>query len=391
MDIRLVATHVTPAGIGEFMMRSLLPLLLVAGLISGCGDGREVVQPAESFLIVIDRALHPSLESRLDQYVETMRSEQFQVYVEPWAPTDVDELKALLFDYVDLYDIEGALLIGDLPYAEFEQDGLVGDDLGFPVDIYLQDRDTMWVDQDNNGIYDFHYDLHTDSPYIHLEIYTSRLTGSVEQLQSYFDRMEEYRHVGSLVEPSAFIFIDDDWSGTDTSDALKLDGLYSKIEIIQDPADSTRNNYLEKLTTDGAEMVFQKIHAGPQIMNIEQEGGLESGLVLPSDIVRYNLKASFLNLEDCSAARFSELGPTIAEAYTVGTDYGLAIIGSTKVGHLNRPDTFHSNLAAGMRWGEAYKDWYNVEGRKSDRWHLGIVLMGDPLLRPTGDANRLEP
>jgi hypothetical protein len=374
---------------GESMMRCLCGLVLAGAFVTGCGDSLvDDPEPVnQTFLVVIDADLYPTLADRLDQYVDTMRGEQFDVYIEPWLPTHVDELKALLFDHVDLHGIEGALLIGDLPYAEYEQDGLSGDELGFPVDIYLQDRDATWVDQDNNGIYDFHTELDD----IHLEIYTARLTGTVSQLQSYFDRVHHYRNVGPLVEPSAFIFIDDDWSAVDTSDALHLGGLYSKVEIIQDRGESTRENYFRKLTTDGAELVFQKIHAGPRLMNIEEKGGLENGVVYPRDIVSNNLKASFINMTNCSGARFSEREQTLAEAYTVGTDYGLAIIGSTKVGHLDHPDTFHKNLAAGMRWGEAYKTWYNAKGRKSELWHLGIVLMGDPLLRPTGDVSPPTP
>lgn len=370
---------------GESMMRYSFGLSLLGAFIIGCGD-TPVDDPApvnQTFLVVIDAELYPPLSDRLDRYADTMRGEQFDVYIEPWEPTHVDDLKALLFDYVDLHGIEGALLIGDLPYAEYEQDGLAGDEYGFPVDIYLQDRDATWVDQNHNGIYDFHDGLDD----IHLEIFTSRLTGTVSQLQRYFDRVHHYRHVGPLVEPSAFIFIDDDWSETDTSDALHLGALYSKVEIIQERGQSTRANYYQKLTTDGAELVFQKIHAGPRLMNIDEKGDLENSLVYPRDIIERNLKASFVNMTNCSGARFSELKPTLAEAYTVGTDYGLAIIGSTKVGHLDHPDTFHKNLAAGMRWGEAYKAWYNAKGRKSERWHLGIVLMGDPLLQPTGDVS----
>jgi hypothetical protein len=38
-----------------------------------------------------------------------------------------------------------------------------------------------------------------------------------------------------------------------------------------------------------------------------------------------------------------------------------------------------------MRWGEAYSAWYNTYGKYSDKWHLGVVIMGDPLLTLRGD------
>jgi hypothetical protein len=219
---------------------------------------------------------------------------------------------------------------------------------------------------------------------LEIEIYTSRLIGTADELQRYFERAHRYRREGSLVNPSAFIFIDDPWHETDTSNDLYLDRLYREVDVIQDRTESTLDNYVDKLTGDGAEFVFQKVHAGPRIMNFKDEPSDHQ--LYPRDVSRLNLKVSFLNLTNCSAAKFSEYERSLGEAYTVGTDYGLAIIGSTKVGHLARPDDFHKNLGDGMYWGEAYKAWYNSEGSDSDKWHLGVVLMGDPLLRVVGDV-----
>ena len=356
-------------------MRYVLTFVLLGALIAGCGGSDD-----RSFLVVVESSLHEPLQDSFEQYAETMRLAQFEVHVESWVPGTVDELKGLLFDYADRHGIEGALLIGDLPAAWYEQVGPEGYE-HFPTDIYLQDRDAIWVDTNNSGIFDFHEDLD-------LDIYTARLNGTPTQLQDYFGRAQHYRSVGSLVDVSAFIFIDDDWSTTDTSDAFHLDELYSSVEIIQDKADSTRENYLAKLTGDGAEFVYQKIHAGPLFLNfdehLDEHGELVPRKLHASDIAEDNLKVSFLNMTNCSAARFTTAG-NVAEAYTVGTGYGLAIIGSTKVGHLTDPRLFHQNLVQGMRWGEAYRAWYNEEGKHNDFWYLGVVIMGDPLVRLTGD------
>ncbi|MBW2586806.1 MAG: hypothetical protein JRD92_07675 [Deltaproteobacteria bacterium] len=93
----------------------------------------------------------------------------------------------------------------------------------------------------------------------------------------------------------------------------------------------------------------------------------------------YNVAGSFYNLFNCSAARFDN--PNLAQVYTVGTDHGLAILGSTKVGSAQGSRVFHGGLAAGHSWGEAYRLWYNTKGKQNDEWHLGMVIMGDPLLR----------
>ena len=62
--------------------------------------------------------------------------------------------------------------------------------------------------------------------------------------------------------------------------------------------------------------------------------------------IYYPLKSSFVNMYDCSAARFTV--PNLGMAFTVQADYGLAIVGTTKVGGMWDGTPFHENLAAGM-------------------------------------------
>jgi hypothetical protein len=62
------------------------------------------------------------------------------------------------------------------------------------------------------------------------------------------------------------------------------------------------------------------------------------------------------------------------------TDYGLAVQGSTKVGGNYHPQAFHHALAKGARWGDAHLCWYNECGVKDDRWFMGMVILGDPML-----------
>jgi len=366
------------------MRRHLAALLCicVSGVpMIGCGDASD--EPVErSFLIVVDSSLHEPLRDSFEQYAETMQLAYFDVYVEPWVSGTVDDLKSLLFDYVDRYGIEGALLIGEgLPAAWYEQESFNEKIETFPTDLYLQDRDAIWVDQNGDLVFDYHSDLHAD-------IYTSRLIGTATQLQDYFARVEHYRRVGPLTDVSAFIFIDDDWFRKDTSDECGLGELYSIVEIVQDKADSTLANYLAKLTGEGAEFVYQWVHAAPgwlQFDHLNDDGELVRIKLFASHVSDFGFKVSFLNMSNCYSARFTEEEQSLASAFTVDTEYGLAAIGSTKSGAQTDPRLFHAGLAQGLRWGEAYKMWFNVKGNENYLWHLGVVLMGDPLLRVTGD------
>ena len=358
------------------MIRFSIGLILAGALTIGCSDS-EPPPTGQSLVIIVESALYDSLATSLDQYAQTMRLEEFEIYVEPWEPATVQALRRRLFDYIDAYHIDGALLVGDFPAAWYEMAGFRPYE-AFPTDIYLQDRDAEWVDQDGNDIYDFH----TDD--LHLDIYTARLQGTPAELQDYFGRVHHYRHVGPLVNESAFIFIDDKWSGTNTEDGLGLNELYDDIEVIKDKAESTLDNYLARLTGDGAEFVYQKNHGGEDYLSfahVDEDGKPAGATLTSSQIVERNLKVSFVNMTNCFAAQFLAEA-SVAEAYTVGTDYGLAIIGLTKEGVIDKPRVFHQNLSRGMSWGQAYRAWFNEVGKQKqyEVSSLGVVIMGDPLL-----------
>ena len=209
----------------ERLCRVAVAWTLCAAACAGCGDA--TVEPVRtSFLIVVEHSLYEPLEASLTRYVETMDAAGVEVHVEPWLPGTVDELKGILFEYADLDQIEGALLIGELPAAWYEQVAFDSNEC-FPTDLYLQDLDASWVDSDGNGVFDAHSDLD-------LEIYTSRLNGTEAELQDYFARLDYYRRVGPLVDVSGFVFIDDDWAGVNTEGAFDLGRLYSVVEIIKD-------------------------------------------------------------------------------------------------------------------------------------------------------------
>ncbi len=314
----------------------------------------------------------------MERHAETLDWADIEMYLETWEDGSVEELRALLIEYHELVDIEGALLIGDLPVAWYEQEAFDQPE-EFPMDLFLQDLNATWSDTDGNGRYDAHTDLN-------LEIYTSRLIGDVDELRDYFDRVHLYRTSGALVDVSTYIFIDNNWSKANTEEAFHLDKLYSSVEIVKERVESDCDVYLERMTGQGAEFVFQWMHSAPQFLQFEDfdsTGELVRPKVLYTEIGTKNFKGSFYNLYNCSAARFTE--PNLAREYTLGTDYGLAIIGSTKTGAVANPDVFHKSLVLGRRWGEAFQLWYNQSGKHNDEWHLGVVLMGDPLLRLTGD------
>jgi hypothetical protein len=190
-----------------------------------------------------------------------------------------------------------------------------------------------------------------------------------------------------LVEVRAFVFIDDPWAQRIDIQAEYLDQIYEDVLLMYEPADTSFGNYCDVMTGDGAEFVFQGSHSGITYLKIEHEG--EDEYCTCGEVVDLAFRGSFFNLFNCSAARFTE-EPNLAHAYLLGTGYGLAVVGSTKTGAIINSRVFHRRLSEGRTWGRAYLDWYNEVGVNNDEWHLGIVLMGDPLLHlyPRADALR---
>ena len=128
---------------------------------------------------------------------------------------------------------------------------------------------------------------------------------------------------------------------------------------------------------------MQWIHSTPTYMHIYGTG---EGYVDIDQIASENHKGTFFNLFNCAAARFTE--DNLATTYLTRTGYGLAVVGTTKEGGMVTPRRFHGALGNGMTWGEAYLEWYNQNGNTDDEWFFGMVILGDPLIKISGDVTR---
>ena len=361
-----------------------IALMACADAPSACGDG--ICSDAESIqtctadcvfdlVVIVEAALYEPLEPHLDTYLNGLVAEGLKAYVLTFDPAPVGELRALLAEQLERHNIGGAFLVGDLPAAWYEQQAF-DDWEEFPMDVYLEDLDAVFSDNDDNGMFDAHTPLG-------LEIYTSRIMGEVADLQEYFDRVDRFRKEGHLLEPSAFVFIDDGWSGSPSR--YGLDDIYTTVQLSYDPSESTLDHYVQQLTGDGAEFVLQMIHSDVTYLSFQGEGG---GTLYAKQIRAHNFQTSFVHMWDCWAARFVR-DSNLGMIYTVENDQGLAVIGSTKKGAVRSIATLHERLALNEPLGEAFRYWYNAYGRTDDEWALGIVVLGDPTLIVWGDVTGL--
>ncbi|MBT3224216.1 MAG: hypothetical protein HN348_34545, partial [Proteobacteria bacterium] len=244
-----------------------------------------------------------------------------------------------------------------------------------------QSFDSTWSDNDGDGMFDSHTSIG------HLDIYLSRLTGKAAKIQTYLDRVHDYKTNGPLLEPSMFIFIDDDWQDPyfgAINSTWGLESVYSTFVRMEDVWSTKGYRYLDFMGTEGAEYVYQWIHASPTELYFIEDGDWYETVTL-NEIVQNGAVGSFFNLFNCSAARFTETN--LASTY-LHRPYGLATVGSTKAGGIFNPYPLHAKLVAGGNWGKGFVKWYEEEGRYDDSWFLGMGIQGDPTLVLSEDTRR---
>jgi hypothetical protein len=345
-----------------------------------CGAGETLASCPQDcdfdLVVVVEASLASGLETQLTQYRQDVAAEGRRVYSLSFPGGTAADLRSFLAQQVTSRGVEGAWLLGSLPAAWYEQTAFSTAE-NFPCDVYLLDHTATWTDANANG----RFDAHTQ---VNATFFVSRLMGTLAQLQAYFTKLHAYRTSGSLVAPSAFIFKDDDWYDYMAGSDWGLNAIYTTRHKLEALAETTRANYIARMEGAGAEFVYQWIHSSPTTLHI---AGAGSGTVSTTQVISGDHRASFFNLFDCSASRFTETN--LAMTYAVRTSRGLATIGSTKTGGIYQPGTFHSRLAAGDTWGESFRQWYNSTGRWNDEWYLGIVILGDPLLTIEGDTKGL--
>lgn len=365
---------------------SAFGVLMIWGLylvISGCSmlllDDEFpdfAFEKTDKELLVVEDALYPSLESSIDQYIADLNEEGSTVYLYIWEEGTAFDLKAVIETYYTENGIGGVLFVGNLPTVWYEQNGFEGHE-EFPIDLFFMDLDSTWQDNDKDGIFDYHSALE-------LEIFISRINGTTLELMRYFDKVHKFRTGQMDIDPSAYVFKDNSWEDFKPGSDFGLSRIYNSILINEKKGDTEKANYISKLTTSGAEYVYQWIHSFPPLLVVEGSSSWE--YIHTSDIISGNMKGLFYNLFNCSAVRFTE--DNLGMTYLMKTDYGIAATGSTKTGGNYYPNAFHYVLSEKGTWGDAFKGWYNYYGVNDDKWFLGMIILGDPMLVLTKEAQK---
>jgi len=344
--------------------------------------------------ILVNSTIYAEIESSLNQYAVGVENSGFEVKI---METDqlLDRTPEGIRSYLQenmLHNLQGCLLVGDIPGPLFE----IGVQQ-FPIDLYYMDLDGMWADSDDDMIFDGHFGD------VAPEIWTGRLKvpdsagDEASLINNYFDKNHRYK-IGTLTLPwwRSLLYIDDTGTNTNTVDEAKssLSKIYSDITFVKDRATTNSTDYKNRLRDPlGYQWIYLMCHGThnnhtfmvpPDELETSEGSWFQwDGTVYSSDYRSINPRIFFYHFVVCSAAKYSE-AEYLAGSAVFESDYSLLAVGSTETISTLPVSDFYASLSEGKCIGEAFHEWsvqlHERSGFLQCQFY-GLTLIGDPTLR----------
>ncbi|MFQ6002580.1 MAG: dockerin type I domain-containing protein, partial [Candidatus Zixiibacteriota bacterium] len=360
--------------------------------------------------IIVNNLLQPQIETAFLRFITDLEMEGYGINLYTATNNgDEEALKELLISEWNTRQIVGVILIGDLavPWYEMtEPEDWGGNHVEFPIDLYYMDLDGLWMDADENGLYDGHLDGDGD---MEADIWVGRLfpknltyyeAQEVAMMDNYLDKNHRYRTGELRLYDKALAYIDNDWCMYGWEDEVAL--AYPITDAVTDIYETNREDYMERIrefTDNRYENLLICSHSSPWAHYLYWgTGPWDYSLFHNYEIELIHVQVHFYNLFACSNCRFVE-NDDMGDWYLFQSTYGLLSVGSTKTGSMLCFYDYYAPLGEGKSFGDAFLDWCinNMEtcaGSWSRPWFYGMTLLGDPTLKisrymvnPTGDVN----
>lgn len=349
------------------------------------GDGR-----AGNVAILTEQRIAGALNTSINQLINNLQYEGYTIISYQISGGTPETLRTFLQNLYNNNNIEGAIIIGNLPVAWFE----IANDYNqygytqFPIDLFYMDLNGNWLDTMSTG--NGKYDGHTGN--INPEIYIGRLTPTgigtdTVVLKNYFRKDNAYRHDTLALQQRALFFCDDDWIPWAPYWAQNLALLYSDTMNYWHAETTRASIYRTKLNTLEA-WVSLFAHSSSSLHQFKYNGGSSYDYYYANEYATQNPPANFYNFFACSFARYTANGYGGGQAI-FNQSYGIGSIGSTKTGSMLDFEYFYGPLSQNKALGQAFKEWFTYitsNGVTFEElcWHYGMTLLGDPWLKPKG-------
>ncbi|MFX0168441.1 MAG: hypothetical protein ACFE89_03695 [Candidatus Hodarchaeota archaeon] len=397
--------NLTPAGLpgSYFVSESSYPSVNVVAapplLVPPSPAGEYIVVIVESPLYSI-----PAVQTAVTTYVTDLNNTGYNTILYTTAIATVQNLRTLLQNWYTTYNIIGAVLIGNLPFAWYyhpPSSGFSADT--FICDLFLMDLDGLWWDLNIDTVYDKHNASTGD---IYPEIFVARIDASTRTLGGasnanniimLLNRIHTYRTGGVARTHRAITYIDDDWQswadGTVDNWPAWLNNVYPTRTDVHTPASWTNaTDWLTNRITQDYEWAHLCAHSD-NITHYFGPGGWGEGTVSSAQIHAQVPTFNFYNLFSCHAANWVA-ADCLATTYLFSGSHSLAVIGSTKTGGMLGGTSFYNALGQNDTIGEAFETWFQgITGYSGQyvEWFYGMTILGDPLLTTHYDITALPP
>ena len=353
----------------------------------------EGMRTRKLVIVIVDSAYYNPLRESLNQLRNDLENEGWIVEIvstEEISSNDFMSIRNYLCNALNR-NLKGVLLIGNIPAAWVEANGR-----SFPTDMYYMDLDGLWIDKDEDGLFDTH--LGDTEPEIWVgrikPLTLSDLDDSIRQVRYYLLKDHKYRS-GRLALPSrALAYIDDDgilWAD-DAKRSLEM--VVDNVTLICNQSVTNARDFKKRLHDPiGFQWLYLMSHGEIgyncfyeyKSQNSEKEWG---GAIYSTEYPLINPRIMFYLMFTCSAGRYTD-EDYLAGALVFKTTFGLISISSTDLMFSMSFENFFASLNKGICIGDSFLSWldvkfevYNFNYSKIMRELYGLSIIGDPTLVP---------
>ena len=369
-------------------------------------EGEGLARISGLVYVIVQPVLYSNLSSYITRYMQDLQSAGFEpeLHTEGWA--NAAAVRTLLISGY-ARGMQGAVLVGNIPYARYE----IANDFyeygycNFPIDLYYMDLDGKWTDGSPlNGIFDGHS---AGSGDIQADIWVGRIYASsvtipgqteTSLVQNYLDRNHAYRMGNISLLNRSLVYVDDDWEPYADEWSGDVGLRYSDRTTVKDIETTTCTDYKTRFD-DNYDWIALFSHSADYYHAMKYSGGSSWDYCMNYEISSANPVAHFYNLFCCHGGNYSY---SADQGYLAGhyvfSQNGLGAIGSTKTGSMLNFADFYTPLGSGNTLGEAFLQWFALNGEtgagnqsESRSWFYGMTLIGDPTLVTYDNVKPLPP
>jgi hypothetical protein len=376
---------------------------LTAPHLNGCfADG-----PLGRIALIVHDDVAAAAPAALTAFEQALANEGHTLIRTFYSDGSAAELRAALAGYyAEAASLDGAIMVGDIPYVLYELmqdwDGCgpmppVYDD--FPCDLYYMDLDGQWDDSTDDGMVqpgNGKFDRHSGDR--DLEIWVTRIkTDTLAEFGcegTLFSSYVEKRNAFAAAPPSTtargLVYNDDDWTCLAQMDAARLASLYgpAHADVVADAELTTAPDYRDNQLTGTYEFLSVRSHGYFGGHGFYRDSRAVFEQIDADEYTQLDPQARFYSLFVCSGCDYTRNGYLGGAVSLAPGTRGLFAVGSTKTGGMFDEDTLYDALAEHESLGSAFRTWFNhmLATRASDEcetWFYGMVMTGDASLAPS--------